>query len=33
MRLAALGGIDAKTIRRLPRGACSAVGAITALSP
>lgn len=31
MRLAALGGIDAKTIRRLPRGACSAVGAISAL--
>ncbi len=33
MRLAALGGVDGQTIRRLPPWACEAVGAIGALSP
>jgi thiamine-phosphate pyrophosphorylase len=32
MRLAALGGVDGDSIRRLPIGACHAAGAITALA-
>jgi thiamine-phosphate pyrophosphorylase len=32
-RLAALGGVDGGSIRRLPSGRCQAVGAITALFP
>jgi len=33
MRLAALGGVNGQTVRRLPSRACQAVGAIGALSP
>jgi thiamine-phosphate pyrophosphorylase len=32
MRLAALGGVDSESVRRLPFGRCQAVGAISALS-
>jgi thiamine-phosphate pyrophosphorylase len=33
MRLAALGGVDGTSVRRLPRNACHAAGAIGALAP
>jgi thiamine-phosphate pyrophosphorylase len=33
LRLAALGGVDGASVRRLPRDACRAAGAIGALAP